>query len=104
MKCRTTDADLVRASLRGAVDVEVSPTGLTPCPLPLSAKAQSDSDWMWIAAEQASGVRCEFWTAATWIELTVETTGLYLPWVPDARAVGGVLCDGRRRAARRCPQ
>ena len=62
-------ADLVRASLRGAVDVEVSPTGLTPVRLPLSARAQSDSDWMRIAAEQASGVRCEFWTAATWIEL-----------------------------------
>jgi len=76
-------ADLVRAGLRGAVDVEVSSTGLTPVRLPLSARSQSDSDWMWIAAEQASGVRCEFQTAATWIELTVETTGLYLPWVPD---------------------
>ncbi|MBM7505208.1 GDSL-type esterase/lipase family protein [Agromyces aurantiacus] len=36
-----------------------------------------------MAAEQASGVRCEFRTAATWIELTVETTGLRLPWLPD---------------------
>lgn len=76
-------ADLVRASLRGTVDVEVSATGLTPLRLPLSARAQSDSDWMRIAAEQASGVRCEFRTAATWIELTVETTGLHLPWVPE---------------------
>ena len=76
-------ADLIRASLRGALEVEVGPTGLTPRRLPLSALAQSDSDWMRIAAEQASGVRCEFQTAATWIEMTVETTGLYLPWVPD---------------------
>ncbi|WP_243075308.1 GDSL-type esterase/lipase family protein [Microbacterium sp. SS28] len=38
---------------------------------------------MRIAAEQASGVRCELRTAATWIELTVETTGVHLPWVPD---------------------
>jgi hypothetical protein len=76
-------AELLRAALRGAVDVEVSPTGLTPLRLPRSARAQSDSDWMWIAAEQASGVRCEFRTAATWIELTVQTTGLYLPWVPE---------------------
>ena len=74
---------------------------------------------MRIAAEQASGVRCEFWTAATWIELTVETTGLYLPWVPehvrwavfsatvdgepvdDARVTGGseLHLGGARRAA-----
>lgn len=78
-----TVAALVRGSLRGVVDVEVRPTGLTPLRLPLSARAQSDSDWMWIAAQQASGVRCEFRTAATWIELEVETTGLYLPWIPD---------------------
>lgn len=76
-------ADLIRTSLRGNVDVEVAPTGLTPLRLPSSARAQSDSDWMWIAAEQASGVRCEFRTAATWVELTVETTGLSLPWVPE---------------------
>ncbi len=75
--------DLVRASLRGVVDVDVSATGLTPLRLPLSARAQSDSDWMRIAAEQASGVRCDFRTAATWIELAVQTTGLYLPWVPE---------------------
>lgn len=75
--------ELVRASLRGAVDVEVSPTGLTPLRLPTRARAQSDSDWMRIASEQASGVRLEFRTAATWLELTVETTGLYLPWVPE---------------------
>lgn len=75
--------ELVRSSLRGAVDVEASPTGLTPLRLPLSAASQFDSDWMRIASRQASGVRCEFRTAATWIELTVETTGLYLPWVPD---------------------
>ncbi len=90
-------AELVRASLRGAVDVEMSPTGLTPLRLPLSARAQSDSDWMRIAAEQASGVRCEFWTAATWIELTVETTGLYLPWVPEhvRWAVFSATVDGQ---------
>ncbi|GAA1981274.1 GDSL-type esterase/lipase family protein [Microbacterium pumilum] len=96
-------AELVRASLRGAVDVEVSPTGLTPLRLPPRATAQSGSDWMRIAAEQASGVRCEFWTAATWIELTVETTGLYLPWVPDqvrwavfsATVDGGPVDDAR---------
>ena len=84
-------------SLRGAVDVEVSPTGLTPLRLPPSARAQSDSDWMRIAAEQASGVRCEFWTAATWIELTVETTGLYLPWVPEhvRWAVFSATVDGQ---------
>jgi hypothetical protein len=75
--------DLIRASLRGAVDIGVGPTGLTPLRLPLSALAQSDSDWMRIAVEQASGVRCEFRTSATWIELTVQTTGLYLPWIPE---------------------
>lgn len=88
--------DLIRASLRGNVDVEVTATGLKPVRLPLSAQAQSDSDWMWIAAEQASGVRCEFRTAATWIELTVETTGLRLPWVPDQEwwAVFSATVDG----------
>lgn len=89
-------ADLIRASLRGAVDVEVSATGLTPVRLPLSARPQSDSPWMWITAQHASGVRCEFRTAATWIELTVRTTGLYLPWGPqDARwAVFCATVDG----------
>lgn len=76
-------ADLIRASLRGVVDIDLSPTGLTPMRLPASARAQADSDWMRIASEQASGVRCEFSTSATWIELTVQTTGLYLPWVPE---------------------
>jgi len=56
--------ELVRSSLRGAVDVEASPTGLTPLRLPLSAASQFDSDWMRIASRQASGVRCEFRTAA----------------------------------------
>jgi hypothetical protein len=65
------------------VDVEVRPTGLTPLRLPLRAQPQFDSEWMRIASEQASGVRLEFQTAATWLELTVETTGLYLPWVPE---------------------
>lgn len=90
-------ADLIRASLRGAVDVEISATGLTPLRLPLRARAQCDSDWMRIAAEQASGVRCEFRTAATWIELTVETTGLHLPWVPEhvRFAVFSATVDGR---------
>ena len=46
-------ADLVRASLRGAVDVEVGAAGLTPLRLPLTARAQSDSDWMRIEAAQA---------------------------------------------------
>ncbi len=89
-------AELVRASLRGAVDVEVSPTGLIPLRLPLSAKAQFDGDWMRIASAQASGVRCEFRTAATWLELTVETAGLYLPWVPDGQrwAVFSGTVDG----------
>lgn len=76
-------ADMVRGSLRGAVDVRESDSGLTPLRLPARALGQADSDWMRIAAEQASGVRCEFETTATWIELTVETTGLYLPWLPD---------------------
>lgn len=75
--------ELVRGSLRGAVDVERSPTGLTPLRLPLSVKPQFDSQWMEIASREASGVRCEFRTAATWIELSVETTGLYLPWTAD---------------------
>ena len=89
--------DLIRASLRGTVDVEVSATGVTPMRLPTSARAQTDSDWMRIAAEQASGVRCEFRTAATWIELTAETTGLYLPWVPDGArwSVFSATVDGR---------
>ena len=89
--------ELVRASLRGAVDTELSATGVTPSRLPLSARAQSDSDWMRIAADQASGVRCEFRTAATWIELTVETTGLYLPWIPDdvRWAVFSATVDGQ---------
>lgn len=90
-------AELVRASLHGAVDVEASPTGLTPLRLPLSSRARFDSDWMRIASAQASGVRCEFRTAATWIEMTVETTGLYLPWTPeDGRsAVFSATLDGR---------
>lgn len=90
-------AELVRASLHGAVDVEASPTGLTPLRLPLSSRARFDSDWMRIASAQASGVRCEFRTAATWIEMTVETTGLYLPWTPeDGRsAVFSATVDGR---------
>ncbi|SDG58505.1 GDSL-type esterase/lipase family protein [Microbacterium pygmaeum] len=96
-------AHLVRGALRGTVDVEERPTGLLPLRLPMSARAQSDSDWMWFAAEQASGVRCEFWTAATWIELTVHTTGLHLPWVPEqvrwavfAATVGGEAVEDAR--------
>jgi len=87
---------LVRASLRGIVDVEVTDTGLIPLRLPSRARAQSDSDWMWIAAEQPSGVRCAFRTAATWIELTVETMGLFLPWIPDQErwAVFSATVDG----------
>jgi hypothetical protein len=88
---------LIRDSLRGAVDVEVSTTGLTPVRLPLSATSQFDSDWMRFASTQASGVRCEFRTAATWIELTVETTGLQLPWLADEGrfAVFSATVDGR---------
>lgn len=78
-----TTEELIRGSLRGTVDVQVRTTGLTPLRLPATALAQSDSDWMRIAAEQASGVRLEFQTAATWLELILETTGLYLPWVPE---------------------
>ncbi|MCH6230913.1 GDSL-type esterase/lipase family protein [Microbacterium sp. CFH 31415] len=90
-------AELIRASMRGNVDVEATATGLKPVRLPLRARAQSDSDWMWFAAENASGVRCEFRTAATWIELTVETTGLRLPWVPVQEwwAVFSATVDGR---------
>ena len=90
-------AELVLASLHGAVDVESSPTGLTPLRLPLSSRARFDSDWMRVASAQASGVRCEFRTAATWIEMTVATSGLYLPWAPeDGRsAVFSATVDGR---------
>ncbi|WP_439592919.1 GDSL-type esterase/lipase family protein [Microbacterium sp.] len=91
---------LLRASLRGAVDVDVTSTGIVPLRLPLSARTQIDSDWMRIASEQASGVRLEFSTAATWIELVVETTGLYLPWVPEhvRWAVFASTIDGRPAA------
>lgn len=96
-RMRQNTIELVRASLRGAVDTALSTTGLTPLRLPPRATAQSGSDWMRIASEQASGVRCEFWTAATWIELTVETTGLYLPWIPDdvRWAVFSATVDGQ---------
>ena len=97
-----TVSALVRGSLRGVVDVEETPDGLTPLRLPLSARAQTDSDWMRIAAEQASGVRCEFRTAATSIELEVETTGLYLPWIPDGIrwSVFSATVDGESVARR----
>ncbi|QKJ20419.1 GDSL-type esterase/lipase family protein [Microbacterium hominis] len=90
-------AELVSRSLRGAVDIDARETGLTPIRLPLSARAQFDGDWMRIASEQASGVRCEFRTAATWIELTAETTGLYLPWLPEQErwSVFSATVDGR---------
>ena len=90
-------AELLRASLRGAVDFESRPTGLTPLRLPPSATAQSDSDWIRVASAQASGVRCEFRTSATWIEMTVATTGLHLPWAPDDErsAVFSATVDGR---------
>ena len=89
--------ELIRASLHGNVDIESSPTGLTPLRLPVSARARFDSDWMSVASAQASGVRCEFRTAATWIELTVQTTGLFLPWAPDEErsAVFSATVDGR---------
>lgn len=89
-------ADLIRQSLRGAVDIEAGPDGLTPLRLPRSAQAQFDGDWMRIASEQASGVRCAFRTAATWIELTTLTTGLYLPWIPEGErwAVFSATVDG----------
>ncbi|MEI3868688.1 hypothetical protein V6S02_16520 [Microbacterium sp. CCNWLW134] len=75
--------ELLRAGLRGVADISVSATGVTPMRLPAWARSQTDSDWMLIASEQASGVRLELQTAATWLELTVHTTGLYLPWIPD---------------------
>ena len=73
---------------------------------------------MRIAAEQAAGVRCQSRTAATWIELTVQTSCVYLPWVPeheqwsvfsatvdgapvdDARVTGGPNCIWRNPADR----
>ncbi|MDU0345316.1 SGNH/GDSL hydrolase family protein [Microbacterium sp. KSW2-29] len=75
--------ELLRASVRGTIDIEEDAEGLMPLRLPLSVRPQLDSDWMRIASEQASGVRMEFETAATWVEMTVETTGLFLPWIPD---------------------
>ncbi|WP_251452585.1 GDSL-type esterase/lipase family protein [Microbacterium sp. Marseille-Q6648] len=89
--------DLIRDSLRGAVDVEVGASGITPLRLPLSARSRFDSEWMAIASAQASGVRLEFQTAATWIELVVHTTGLSLPWMPDEErwSVFAATVDGR---------
>jgi len=89
--------EVLRASVRGAVDIETSDSGITPLRLPLRVRPQMDSEWVRIASEQASGVRLEFRTAATWIELTVQTTGLYLPWVPEHVhwAVFALVVDGR---------
>lgn len=89
-------AGLVRASLRGVVDVETTATAVTPLRLPRGVRRQLDSDWMRVAAEQASGVRCEFRTTATWIELTVRTTSVHLPWVPEHvhEAVFSATVDG----------
>lgn len=88
--------ELLRASVRGAVDIEQDADGLTPLRLPRRVRPQMDSDWMRIASEQASGVRLEFETAATWIEVTVETTGLFLPWIPggDRWSVFSWTVDG----------
>lgn len=87
---------LIRESLRGAVDVETLDSGLVPLRLPRRVRPQFGSDWVRIATEQASGVRCEFQTAATWIELTVQITGVVLPWVPDGERVAtfSAVVDG----------
>src|SRR4051812_5050475 len=92
-------AELVRAAMRGAVDVRSTPAGLTPVRLPLSAEPQFGTEWVGIASSQASGIHCAFSTAATWIELTVQTTGVALPQQADAAsAVFATTVDGRPAA------
>jgi hypothetical protein len=68
---RLRDVDLSRVALRGAVEVERTPSGLRPHRLPAWARAQVPDPFMRQTSAESAGVRLAFRTAATTLELEV---------------------------------
>ncbi|GAA0592100.1 lipase [Kribbella sandramycini] len=86
--------------VRGAIELEHTPAGLRPRRLPAWARAQSDSPHLAAVEAQPTGVRLEFRTSATSVELDILTTRLMYA---DARGplphgVYDILVDGALRA------
>ncbi|MEV6637950.1 GDSL-type esterase/lipase family protein [Actinoplanes sp. NPDC051470] len=82
--------------LKGAIEVERTPDGLVPHRLPAWARAQCPDPQLAMVESQPSGVRLEFRTRATWIELDARRTVISLAGAP-AR-LGGVfdlVVDGK---------
>ncbi|WP_417310682.1 GDSL-type esterase/lipase family protein [Devosia sp.] len=107
------DIPLTEALIRGAVELERTEEGLLPHRLPAWARAQAGDAQTLMVEAQASGVRLEFATEATFVELEVLPTkrayvglparpsGIHECWVNGAphaerRTEGGnlLLIDG----------
>jgi lysophospholipase L1-like esterase len=79
---RSESGALIAAAIRGALNVQESPTGTNILRLPGWTRAQYGDSGLFIdhASSQLSGVRLELVTAARWIELDMTFTRLSLEW------------------------
>ncbi len=90
------DTPLSAAFVRGALEVEQTPTGLLPHRLPARARAQVPDGQLAMAESQPSGVRLALRTAATALELdTLRTTVVYRGAPPRPDGVYDLVVDGR---------
>lgn len=92
-------ADDLRAAVRGVVEVSNADAGsISLHRLPAWARAQADP-YSILTAGQASGVRLEVVTAATWIEIDLKFTRSHAVFLPQplAPACIGVEADGHEQ-------
>ncbi|MCW2774966.1 MAG: lipase [Nocardioides sp.] len=84
-------ADLVR----GALELETTPSGVQPHRLPARARAQADDGQIAMAEAQPSGVRVVFRSRTTSVELdTLRTTTAYAGAPPRPDGVYDLMVDG----------
>lgn len=82
--------------VRGALELESTPSGLLPHRLPAWARNQCDDPQLAMAEAQPSGVRLVFRTQATAVELEVlPTKRVYIGASARPEAVYDLLIDGR---------
>ncbi|MGM7774631.1 SGNH/GDSL hydrolase family protein [Arthrobacter sp. KNU-44] len=88
---------LIAKAIRGALNVQESPSGTNILRLPAWTRAQYGDSGLFIdhASSQLSGVRLEFQTEARWIELELTFTRLSLEWagLPMRAAVVSVATE-----------
>ena len=93
-----TPIDPATLPVRGVLDVVPTGAGVIYGRLPREALAQAQAPYLDLMATMPSGVRLEFRTDSTVLELDLQVTGLHFGILPATPVVLDVVVDGELRA------